>query len=112
MSITKKCSLIICLLLFLCFSLQLIAQDKKEFLSAKASEPVNFGWMEGFPPPADKTLHTWDGFFFAFPAIRWSVVHMREMLPTVNVSRGLKAPHSFKYQLDNDIGSITFIPWG
>lgn len=112
MSITKKCSSIICLLFFLCFSLQLIAKDKKEFLSAKESEPVNFGWMEGFPPPADKTLHTWDGSFFAFPAIRWSVVHMREMLPTVNVSRGLKAPHPLKYQLDNRIGSITFIPWG
>ena len=41
-----------------------MAQNKTEFLSAKESEPSNFGWMKGFPPPADKVLHTWDGSFF------------------------------------------------
>ena len=97
--------------LFLFFSGQAIAQNGKQFLSAKESEPVNFGWMQGFPPPADKTLHAWDGSFFKFPAIRWSVVHMREMLPTTNVSRGLKPPHTFNYQLDKDINAVTFIPW-
>lgn len=88
-----------------------MAQDKKQFLSAKESEPQNFEWMQGFPPPKDKVLHTWDGSFFNFPAIRWSVVHMREMLPTKNVSRGLKAPHEFQYNLDPEIDSLTFVPW-
>ena len=100
------------LLLLLYLSTALMAQDKEEFLSAKESEPHNFGWMQGFPPPDDKVLHTWDGSFFEFPAIRWSVVHMREMLPTVNVSRGLQSPQYLNYQLDKDIDSITFIPWG
>lgn len=88
-----------------------VAQDKKEFLSAKESEPSNFGWMEGFPPPADKTLHAADGSFFEFPAIRWSVVHMREMLSTINVSRGLKAPKPLEYGLDDKIDEITFTLW-
>lgn len=73
--------------------LNVSAQVKKQFLSAKDSETSNFGWMKGFPPPADKVLHTWDGSFFQFPAIRYSVVHMREFLPTVNVSRGLTLPN-------------------
>ncbi|MGO3183201.1 MAG: serine hydrolase domain-containing protein [Aequorivita sp.] len=92
-------------------SLQLMAQNKKKFLSAKESEPSNFGWMEGFPPPANKTLHTADGSFFEFPAIRWSVVHMREMLPTINVSRGLGAPKPLEYDLDSNIDALTFTPW-
>lgn len=89
-----------------------MAQNKKEFLSAKESEPVNFGWMQGFPPPDSKVLHTWDGSFFDFPAIRWSVVHMREMLPTVRVSKGLNAPHPLEYDLDENIDAITFQPRG
>ena len=102
---------LIMLVLFIS-TLQLMAQNKKEFLSAKESEPVNFGWMQGFPPPNDKVLHTWDGSFFEFPAIRWSVVHMREMLPTVRVSKGLKAPHPLEYKLDKEIDAITFQPRG
>lgn len=88
-----------------------MAQNKTEFLSAKESEPSNFGWMKGFPPPADKVLHTWDGSFFNFPAIRWSVVHMREMLPTQNVSRGTEAPSKLSYDLDKNIDELTFMPW-
>lgn len=44
------------LTLFLLLSTQLMAQEKKEFLSAKDSEPSNFGWMQGFPPPLDKSI--------------------------------------------------------
>ena len=88
-----------------------MAQNKTEFLSAKESEPSNFGWMKGFPPPADKVLHTWDGSFFNFPAIRWSVVHMREMLPTQNVSRGTEAQSKLSYNLDKNIDGLTFMLW-
>lgn len=112
MSILNANKQIIFLSIFLFFSVQLIAQNGKQFLSAKESEPVNFGWMQGFPPPANKTLYAHDGSFFKFPALRWSVVHMREMLPTVNVSRGLKPLHYFNYQLDDNIDDLTFIPWG
>lgn len=87
-------------------------QTKDNFLSAKESEPGNFGWMQGFLPPPDKVLHTWDGSFFEFTAIRWSVVHMRQMLPTVNVSLGIETPVKLKYKLDHNIDALTFIPWG
>ncbi|SKB71622.1 hypothetical protein SAMN05660776_2669 [Salegentibacter holothuriorum] len=99
------------LALFFFFSIELMAQDKQQFLSAKESEPANFEWMQGFPPAPDKVLHTWDGSFFKFPAIRWSVVHMREILPTQNVSRGLEASEALQYNLDSHIDSLTFIPW-
>lgn len=108
---TTKINSIFPFILLFFLTLQLTAQNNKEFLSAKESEPSNFGWMKGFPPSADKTLHTSDGSFFEFPAIRWSVVHMREMLPTINVSRGLGAPHALEYELDNHIDSLTFTPW-
>ena len=97
--------------MILSLTTNIMAQNKTEFLSAKESEPSNFGWMKGFPPPADKVLHTWDGSFFNFPAIRWSVVHMREMLPTQNVSRGLEAPSKLNYNLYKNIDALTFTPW-
>ncbi len=81
-------------------------------LSARESEPENFDWMQGFPPPKDKRLSATDGSFFRFPAIRWSVVHMREFSPTINVSRGLGAPAPLSYELSPGIDTVTFMPWG
>lgn len=88
-----------------------MAQTSGRFLSARESEPSNFGWMKGFPPPADKILHPWDGSFYQFPAMRWSFMHMRELLPTQNVSRGLGAPSPLPAALDSHIDKITFTPW-
>lgn len=88
-----------------------MAQENKQVLSAKESEPSKLGWMQGFPPSADKTLHVSDGSFFEFPALRWSVVHMRQMLPTVSVSRGLENPAPLKYEIDANIDAVTFMPW-
>lgn len=68
------------------------------------------GWMQGFPPPEDKRLNFANGSFFEFPAMRWSVAHMRELMPTVNVSRGLQAPEPLPYRLEQRIDSITFRP--
>ncbi len=87
------------------------AQDNSEFLSAKESEPQNFGWMQGSPPPSDRILSASDGSFFQFPALRWSVMHMREFLPTQNVSRGLGVSSQLKYALDENIDKLTFFPW-
>lgn len=87
------------------------AQKKSTVLSAQESDPVKMGWMQGFPPPQDKIITAASGTFFQFPQIRWSVVNMRQLLPTVEVSRGLKAPSVLPYQLDKHIDSITFLPW-
>lgn len=88
------------------------AQTKNSFLSAQESDPIKLGWMQGFPPPKDKILSAADGSFFQFPALRWSVVHMRQLMPTVEVSRGLQAPSPLPYQLDKHIDSVRFLPWG
>ena len=80
-------------------------------LSAQDSDPNNMGWMQGFPPAPDKRLKAADGSFFEFPALRYSVTHMRQFLPTVAVSRGLAAPQPLAYRLDPLIDSLQFFPW-
>lgn len=93
--------------------LGLWAQDgMPRTLSAQESDPANFGWMQGAPPPADRVLHVADGSFFRFPALRWSVVHMREFMPTVRVSRGGNEVATLPYALDPAIDQIAFTPWG
>lgn len=85
---------------------------RQQPLSASASDPAKMGWMQGFPPANGRTLSAADGSFFEFPALRWSVAHMREFLPTTRVSRGLGAPEKLDYALDDAIDSLTFMPWG
>lgn len=86
-------------------------QQKGEYLSAKDSDPIKMGWMQGFPPAKDKALSALDGSFFEFPALRWSVVHMRQFLPTTITSKSFDSPHQFKYKLDKNIDTIEFLPW-
>ena len=87
--------------------------QKKKVPDAAASNPHVTGYMQGFPPPADKVVSARDGSFFQFPALRYSVVHMREFMPTVNVPRGNMMPVShFEYALDDRIDTVTFCPTG
>ena len=67
------------------------AQDNK-VLDAKQSDPRVMGWMQGFPPPADKLITQPDSVYFSFPRLRWSVCHLREFLPTEQINRGTGAP--------------------
>lgn len=60
--------------------------------SARVTDPRLMGWMEGFPPPQDKLITQPDSNYFSFPKLRWSVCHLRELLPTKELSRGLGAP--------------------
>lgn len=90
------------------FSQNVLTQTEKKFLSAKESDPIKMGWMQGSPPPKEKRLNFADGSFFEFPAMRWSVVHMNEFMPVVNVSRGLRAPDPLIYRLDPRINTVTF----
>lgn len=86
--------------------------DKTAPLTAEQSDPIKMGWMQGFPPPADKVLSVADGSFFQFPAMRYSVNHMREFLPTTVVSRGTGAPTPLKTALDKNIDTLVFTPTG
>ncbi|EQB30763.1 serine hydrolase domain-containing protein [Sphingobium ummariense] len=66
-------------------------------MSAEASDPRVMGWMQGFPPPKDKIITQPDSVYFSFPRLRWSVCHLRQLLPTTEVSRGLGAPVPLTY---------------
>jgi CubicO group peptidase (beta-lactamase class C family) len=87
------------------------AQDSP-FLSAEESDPVKLGWMTGFPPAPDKLIMQPESDFFSFPKLRWTVCHIRELMPTKRVSRGLGAPVPLKTALDDGIDALTFVPLG
>src|SRR5699024_7011046 len=87
------------------------AQVQKDNGSAKETDPKEMGWMQGFPPPDSLLLSAADSSVFTFPKMRYSVCHMRQFLPTVNVSRELNPPTSFKYAIDKQINEIRFKPW-
>lgn len=86
------------------------AADAGNFPDAAASDPARLGWMVGAPPPADRTLRFDDGSYFQFPALRWSVSHFRQLMPTINVSRGLSAPLALPRALRSDIDDVRFTP--
>ncbi|VVO55366.1 hypothetical protein PS874_00381 [Pseudomonas fluorescens] len=88
------------------------ASTSTSFPDAAASDPAKLGWMIGSPPPADRTVGFEDGSYFQFPAMRWSVSNFRQLMPTINVSRGLGAPVPLQSALRNDIDAISFVPLG
>jgi len=99
---------------FIIFILILIVSHAiraQEYLSAEESNPKQMGWMQGFPPPNDKILSAADGSFFMFPALRYSVCHMRQFLPTINVPTDHEKQYQFISNLDENIDSVSFLPW-
>ena len=92
-------------------------EAQSDFLSAQESDPNVMGWMQGFPPSPDKLITQPDSVYFSFPRLRWSVCHLREFLPTEEISRGLGAPVPLNYpsppefaDLRQQIDAITFLP--
>jgi CubicO group peptidase (beta-lactamase class C family) len=53
-----------------------------------ASDPNKLGLMQGSPPPPAKRIRFEDDNYLEFPQIRWSLSHMRELMPTATVWRG------------------------
>ena len=88
------------------------APGPQAMLSAAESDPAVMGWMEGFPPPPDRRIGQPDSNYFSFPKLRWSVCHLREFLPTEQVSRGIGAPRPLPYDLDPTIDAVEFLPTG
>jgi CubicO group peptidase (beta-lactamase class C family) len=66
--------------------------DGVEYLDGPGSDANTLGWMQGAPPPPAKRIRFEDDRFMEFPQIRWSLSHMRELLPTAPVWRGSGAP--------------------
>ncbi|MEO1397383.1 MAG: serine hydrolase [Pseudomonadota bacterium] len=86
-------------------------------LSAQESDPNVMGWMQGFPPPPNKLVVQPDSVYFSFPRLRWSVCHLRELLPSKEISRGTGAPVPLTYpsppdfaEMRKQIEAITFTP--
>lgn len=78
----------------------------KAYLDGVASNPRKFGWMQGFPPPANKQITFEGGRHMAFPEIRWSLSHMRELVPTVSVGRSDGGGVSFNEPSPADTAAI------
>jgi len=86
--------------------------DGVDYLDGKASDPRTLGWMTGAPPPPDRRIEFEHDQFADFPELRWSLSHMRELTPTVNVRRGSSVPGSLgappPAEIESDIDRMTF----
>lgn len=84
----------------------------QSFRSSQDSSADKLGWMQGSPPSADKSIKLADGSFWRFPALRYSVAHMNEFLPTTLVNTRGTEPRTFEYTLNPAVEATTFTPWG
>ena len=76
--------------------------------SASESDPNALGWMEGFPPPDDRIIRFTDPDYFAFPKLRWTVCHFRELMPSTVVARGDGAARPLGRAIDEGLGDVSF----
>jgi hypothetical protein len=81
-------------------------------LSAEESDPNQLGWMTGFPPPSEKLIMQPESDYFSFPKLRWTVCHIRELMPTKQVSRGIGDPIPLQYAIDKNIDDVSLTPLG
>ena len=110
-SMHRLLSLFVGILALSGLSAQTNAQSSS-YLSAEESDSKKLGWMTGFPPPSDKLIMQPESDFFSFPKLRWTVCHIRELMPTKQVKRDLGPPVPLEYELDNGIDTVTFTPMG
>jgi CubicO group peptidase (beta-lactamase class C family) len=73
--------------------------------NAADSDPNSLGWMTGFPPAPDKAVTFADGSFRAFPQLRWAWSNIRQLVPTINVWRGV-GPVSALPRSEQDLGKV------
>lgn len=70
-----------------------------------ATDPVKLGIMQGMPAPAEKRVTL--ASVLKYPNSRWAFHHMRELGPTINVSRG-EGPATPLPPAKTDINGLTF----
>jgi CubicO group peptidase (beta-lactamase class C family) len=105
----------LCIFVFIAFVMvntSMVINSSSEVIDAIRSDPAILGWMVGSPPPENRILRFEDGSYFRFPAMRWSISNFRQLMPTVNVSRGLEAPAPLPRAIRPDIESLRFTPIG
>ena len=81
------------------------AQTAQPLPTAAQTDPKTLGMMQGFPPPPDKTIRFIDGSSLKFPNTRWAFSHIRELVPTANVSRGEGAVTPLP-RAERDLGNV------
>ena len=89
--------------------------DGTDYLNATASDPHRMGWMQGSPPPVDKRIRFEDDRSLGFPQNRWTLSHLRELVPTVNIWRGRGAASDLgavNAALAADIDALSFSDMG
>lgn len=111
MSSLTTCPIMLALVTLLSFAGPAMAQPA-EPLSARHSDPRAMLWMKGFPPPADKVIRFTDPDYFAFPKLRWTVCHFRELMPSVAVDNGSGAARDLLMASDPRIDQVRFTPLG
>ena len=91
-----------------CTSAYAAEQAQQIFPDAVKSDPVTIGWMVGSPPAPDRVIRWSDASFYEFPQLRWSFSHMRELVPTRNISRGLATSSPLPRAEREDLDAVTF----
>ncbi|TXR50547.1 serine hydrolase domain-containing protein [Phyllobacterium endophyticum] len=87
--------------------MSMIEFNGEHYLDGRASDPRELGWMRGAPPPEDKRITF--GRHVAFPQLRWSLTHMRELAATANIWRGGGTPSSLEHwDRSAEIDLLTF----
>jgi len=76
--------------------------------TAAETDPEALGWMQGFPPPPERTITFHNGSFRNFPELRWAWSNIRQLVPTVNVWRGA-GPASALPREERDIGASSSV---
>jgi len=61
---------------------------------------------------AEKLIMQPESDFFSFPKLRWTVCHIRELMRTKQVNRGIGPPGSLNYAIHDGIDAVTFTPMG
>lgn len=82
-----------------------------ELLDGVTSDPVHMGWMQGFPPPAEKVLLAARADHMRFPMIRWSYSNMRQFVPSRRVGASGEGQR-FERALREDLARVSFVPLG
>jgi CubicO group peptidase (beta-lactamase class C family) len=75
--------------------------------NAQASDPISLGWMQGSPPSPDRMVKHADGSFYRFPQLRWSFSHIRQLMPTTQISRGAGPISPLSLALRSDLDAVT-----
>jgi len=80
--------------------------DGVEYPDNEASDPNSLGWMQGSPPPPEKQIRFEDDRLLGFPELRWTLSHMRELVPTARIWRGAEEPSDLGLATHNSESAV------